>query len=367
MTHALVMLSAAASDWGRRRSRLTGTLAVACSVVALTCQVAAADVIADCRQGGRGTTILACTEIISSATFGPDEKSLAYRYRGDAHADSGELRPAIADFTESIKLQRDNMLAYAGRGRAKFAAGDLAGSIADYTEAIGDLPGYTYASISSDLHVRRGHVYIVSKQLDNAINDLTTAIRLNPWNVEAFNDRGVAHMKKKDLDRAIDDYTSAIALAPLPQIYSNRGHAYELQQRQDLAISDLQNALMHDPSLTEARDALKRLGVRVDAITMETDQRVRLGAVLAEKSCSGCHAVGTTGNSPNKEAVEFRDYYKKQPLFGLRAPFTLAIRGTHGPTHFAAMKLALSDDEINSIVAYINSLSTAKRLGSAEE
>jgi tetratricopeptide (TPR) repeat protein len=345
---------------------MSGKLAIASFVLALTCQVAVADVVADCRQGGPGIILRACTEIITSPSFGTDEKSLAYRYRGEVRTDAGEVKPAIADFTESIQLKKDNLFAFAGRGRAKFADGDLAGSIADYSEAISYLPGPAYPSVSSDLHVQRGHVYIVSNQLDNAINDLTDAIRLNPWNVQAFNDRGVAYIKKKDLDRAIDDYTSAIALSPIPQIYANRGSAYEAQSRPDLAIADLQYALMHDPSLVGARDALKRLGARVDAITKETDQRVRLGAVLAEKSCSSCHAVGTTDVSPNKDAVEFRNYYKKQPLFGLRAPITLAIRGTHGPTHFIAMKIVLSDEEINSIIAYINSLSTAKRLGSPE-
>ena len=113
----------------------------------------------------------------------------------------------------------------------------------------------------------------------------------------------------------------------------------------------------------------------MDAITSETNERVRRGAVLAEKNCSSCHAVGTTDVnpnktdvSPNKNAVAFRDYYQKQPLYGLRAPITRAIRGTHDQTYFAfnAMKVVLSDEEIDSIVAYINSLSTAKRLGSPE-
>lgn len=335
-------------------------------LMTLTCQVVSADVVVDCRQGGPEINTAACTEIIKSANFGSNEKSLAYRYRGEARTNTGESRSAIGDFTESIKLNKDNLFAYAGRARAKFSDGDLAGSIADYSEAINYSPGPTYPSVSADLHAQRGHVYIVRKQLDVAINDLTDAIRLNPWSVQAFNERGIAYMKKKNFDRAVDDYTAAIGISALPQIYANRGFAYEAQQRQDLAIADLRNSLLHDPSLVEARDTLKRLGAPVDSITKETDQRVRLGAVLAEKSCSSCHAVGVVDASPNKNAVEFRNYYKRQPLFGLRAPITRAIRGTHGPTHFVDMKLALSDDEISSVVAYINSLSTAKRLGSPE-
>ena len=346
---------------------MRGKLAIACFVLAVTCEVAVADVVADCRQGGPGINIPACTEIITSPSFGPDEKSLAYRYRGEARTDAGEARLAIADFTESIRLKKDNMFAFAGRGRAKLANGDSAGSIGDYSEAISHLPVPDDPSVSSDFYLQRGHAHIVSNQLDAAISDLTEAIRLTPWSARPLNTRGVAYLKKRDFNRAIDDYTAAIGLSANPQIYANRGYAYEAQSRQDLAIADLKYALMHDPSLVGARDALKRLGAPMDAITSETIQRVRLGAVLAEKNCSSCHAVGMTDVSPNKNAMEFRNYYQKQPLFGLKAPITKAIRATHDQTYLnASMKVVLSDEEIDTIIAYINGLSTAKRLGSPE-
>lgn len=248
------------------------------------------------------------------------------------------------------------MSAFAGRGRAKFADKNLTGSIADYSEAIRLSP------LTADLYVQRGHVYIVSNQLDAAISDLTEAIRLNPSSAQAFSNRGVAYVKKRDFDRAIDDYTAAIALFPFPELYANRGFIYEVQGRSHEAIDDFQYALLHDPSLIGARDALKRLGASEDAVTSKANERVRQGAALAEKSCSGCHAIGTTGVSPNKNATEFRNYYQKQPLFELRQPITRSIRAQHD----LMQTRNLSDLEIDMIVAYINSLSTAKRLGSPE-
>jgi len=347
----------------QKEAKMRGKLAIACFVLAVSRQVALADVVDECR--GPGINIPACTEVITSPSFGADEKSLAYRYRGEARTDSGEVRLAIADFTESIRLRKDNMLAFAGRGRANFSDGDLAGSIADYSEAINHLPvPDAYPSVASDLHLQRGHVYTVRNQLDAAISDLTKAIRLNPLSAQALNDRGVAYLKKHDLDRAINNYTAAIVLSANPQIYANRGYAYEAQGRQDLAIADLKYALLHDPSMVGARDALKRLGEPVDAITNETNQRVHLGQELAEKNCSSCHAVGAADSSPDKNAVEFRNYYKKQPLFGLRAPITRAVRATHDQP--SAMFVVLNDGELDAIVAYINSLSTAKRLGTPE-
>jgi len=183
---------------------------------------------------------------------------------GELLTDAGENRLAIADFTESIRLKKDDMSAFAGRGRAKFADKNLAGSIADYSEAIRLSPR------SADLYVQRGHVYIVNNQLDAAISDLTEAIRLNPSSAQAFNTRGVAYVKKGDFDRAIDDYTAAIALFPFPEIYANRGFAYEAEARSHEAIDDLQYALLHDPSLVGARDGLKRLGVPEEAVTSHT-------------------------------------------------------------------------------------------------
>jgi tetratricopeptide (TPR) repeat protein len=331
---------------------MRGKLAIACIVLALTCRVARADdLLNKCRFD-----MPACDEIIKSPSYGSDDKALAYRYRGELLTDAGENRSAIADFTESIRLKKDDVSAFEGRGRAKFADKDLTGSIADYSEAIRLLP------LSADLYVQRGHVYIVSDQLGAAISDLTKAIQLNPSSAQAFNTRGVAYVKTRDFDRAIADYTAALALFPFPVIYANRGYAYEAQGRSHEAIDDLQYALLHDPSLVGAEDALKRLGVPQDVVSRQTDQLIRQGAALAEKSCSGCHAVGTTGISPNKNAAEFRNYYQNQPLFELRQPITRAIREKHDQM----LMQNLSDKEIDTIVAYINSLSTAKRLGSPE-
>jgi tetratricopeptide (TPR) repeat protein len=331
---------------------MRGKLAIGCFLLAVACRVAVADVIDECHQGGPEVRLRACTEIITSPSFGPDEKALAYRYLGSARTNAGDVRQAIADFTESIALKKDNMSAFAGRGRAKFADGDLAGSIADYSEAIRLLPASDY------LYVLRGQVYLASGEVNTAIRDLTEAIRLNPSDPQAFNTRGAAYVKRGDLVRAQEDYTAAIALFPFPMIYQNRGFVYETQGKTKDAIDDFRYALLHDPSLVAARDALKRLGAPVDAITIETDQRVRQGKALAEKICSSCHAVGDNGVSPNKNATEFRNYYRRHPLFTLRQPITRAIRETHNQMP----KFMYSDEEIDAIVAYINSLSTTRRL-----
>ena len=143
---------------------MRGKLPIICVVLAVTGRVAVADVVSECRWDPRPEVRMrACTEIITSQSFGPDEKALAYGYRGNAHTDAGAVRPALADFAESIRLKMDNVSAFAGRGRAKLKMGNLPGSIADYSKAIRLSP------VSAELYIERGHVYIVNGKADAAI------------------------------------------------------------------------------------------------------------------------------------------------------------------------------------------------------
>lgn len=328
---------------------MRGSFVAGC-LLALTCRVAFADVIAECNQAPRSEAgVLACTEIIEGPSFGPNEKALAYESRGKARIGAGAIRSALADFSEAVRLRPDNGSAFAGRGWTKFLAGDWNGAISDYSEAIRLSPG------SADFYIERGHVYIVAKEVDAAIADLTEAIRLNPQSFQAFNERGLAHFRKGDLVRAQEDITAAIARFPAADFYANRGYVYEAQGRKEDAIDNFVLALLGDPSLVHVRDALERLGA-LPAIAIKTEKHIREGEALAAKNCGGCHGVAASGFSPNKDAIEFRNIYRRHALFELRQPITRAVMATHEQMP----QFQLSADEINAIVAYINSLSTPR-------
>lgn len=329
---------------------MRGRLAIIGLILAATSRVAIADAVHDCSQDLRPkvsseASLRACTEIIMNPSFGSDEKALAYRYRGDARTNAGAVREAIADFNESIRLKKNNADAFADRGRAKFAARNVAGAIADYSEAIRLSPGL------AEFYIERGHAYTVSGKVENAIHDLTEAIRLNPSSARAFSERGIAYVTKGDLVEAQNDYTSGIALFPFPEIYLNRGFVYEAQGRRTEAVEDFRKALLSDPSLVDAAVALKRLGVA--GATTETDQLLREGKALAEKSCGSCHSVEAKGISPDKNAPEFLKLSLRHPLLALRTPITQSIHAAHDQMP----NFKSSDDEIDMIVAYINSLS----------
>jgi len=326
-------------------------IATAGLFIVLAVEPLAANIFDDCRQGyWPDVRFRACDEIIDGWTFGPGEKADAYNHRGEARAEAGALGQAIADFTASIRIRPDNVPAFAGRGYARFATGDFAGAIADYSEAIRNAPG------SADLHFERGHVYLAAGNPDASIRDLTTAIRLDPGSVSAFNNRGLAYRKKGDTAHALQDYSTAIGINPAYALaYANRGYLHESQGRRNEAIDDLQHALALDPSQPEVTAALRRLSV-VDAATAESRRLVMQGKALAQANCSVCHAVGAEGASPNGRAPEFRSLHRRHRLLALREPIT---RGIAAP-HDWMPRFALSDTDVDMIVAYINSLDVKK-------
>ena len=312
---------------------------------------ARADSLADCSQARNADLRLrACSEVISGARYSSDDKARAYRNRGNLRADAGAAAQAVEDFNEAIRLNPNEVAGYAGRARARLAVQDLDGAIADYGDALRIGPG------TASFHVGRGHAHFVRGDTTAAIADFTEALRFDPNSPSTYNRRGLAYRRSGNLAHALEDYTAAITLNPVYALaYNNRGYVYEAQGRKDDAIIDFQAALLLDPSLIGARDGLVRLGVP-PAFLEETQKRVEDGKAIVEHNCSPCHAVGVTGASPNTNAPRFRDLHARHPSLALREPLS---RGIAAP-HDLMPKFALSGPEIDTIVAYINSLSAAK-------
>lgn len=307
-----------------------------------------ADPLGDCRAGTAPEVRLeACSKVIAETTLGPQIRARALRMRGDLRTLAGATGEAITDYTESLRLLPGAVTALTGRARARVSAGDLAGALADYGEAIALSPK------SASLLIERGYANLAAGNADAALTDFNEAILINPQSAIAYNNRGLAYRKKGELAKAGADYTFAIGLNPIyAQAYANRGYLEDQRGNKERAVADLRSALELDPSLTGAREALQRLG-SLDALTSKSEQRIAQGKTLVEANCSRCHAVGTDGASPNAKAPAFRTLHLRHPLLALREPLT---RGIVSP-HDEMPRFAVTDADIDNIVAYINSLS----------
>lgn len=121
-------------------------------------------------------------------------------------------------------------------------------AIADYSEAIRLNPKDAVAFNN------RGNLWKDKRDLDRAFADYNEAIRLNPKYSMAYNNRGLAWNAKRDLDRAISDYDEAIRLDPkYAPAYNNRGIAWKDMGQLDRAISDYDVAIRLDPKNALAR------------------------------------------------------------------------------------------------------------------
>jgi tetratricopeptide (TPR) repeat protein len=324
---------------------LARILAAGLAVLAAT--GAQADTRTDCTKGKSGAQrIAACSSLIDAQGTPPLVRREALKARGEAYAERADFAKAIEDYTQALNLKPDDAVAYYGRGQARLSTRDTDGAISDFTQAI------RYGDAGPGLYVSRGYAYLVKGNPNEAIADFSVAIRRDPKNASALNNRGLAFRKKGDLDAAIKDYSKAISLNPVYALaYNNRGYVYEAKGDRKAASADFRRALALDPSLVGARKGLKRLGEPMIAAA-ETDDLVAKGKALAQKNCAWCHAVGKTGDSPNPRAPAWRHLHKRHPILALRDPLT---RGIARP-HDEMPNFKLTDDEVDTLVAYINSL-----------
>jgi tetratricopeptide (TPR) repeat protein len=80
-----------------------------------------------------------------------------------------------------------------------------------------------------------------------------TAVRENPRNATAFNNRGVARARLGDLNGAVMDYTYAMQLAPADaEVVFNRGNAYAAAGNLPAAINDFTTAVTLRPTYSQA-------------------------------------------------------------------------------------------------------------------
>ncbi|HKP39239.1 MAG TPA: tetratricopeptide repeat protein [Pyrinomonadaceae bacterium] len=108
-------------------------------------------------------------------------------------------------------------------GNEKIQKKDFDGAIRDFNEAIPEanpMPD----NVKSGLYLSRSHAYEGKGDLDKALEDLNKAIKLQPNNVYAYQNRASLHKKRKEPDEALADYSKAIKInSKFAFAYQGRG------------------------------------------------------------------------------------------------------------------------------------------------
>jgi tetratricopeptide (TPR) repeat protein len=122
---------------------------------------------------------------------------------------------------------------------------------------------------SALIHTNLGATYVEKGQLDAAMAEHQTAIRLKPSYPEAHNNLGVAYANKGLLDMAIAEFQTALRLQPnYPEAHYNLGNAYTAVGQVDMAIAQYQMAIRLKPNYAVPHFNLGLIFLRLGAIEM---------------------------------------------------------------------------------------------------
>ena len=106
----------------------------------------------------------------------------------------------------------------------------------------------------------RGNESLLKKNLGNAIYYFTKALQNYPNDFFIYFQRGLARYENGDINGSIEDYTKSINLNPFNrEAYNNRGVAYSILGEYKKAISDFNNALHETKSYENENDILENL------------------------------------------------------------------------------------------------------------
>jgi tetratricopeptide (TPR) repeat protein len=182
--------------------------------------------------------------------------------------DAAAVESKIAQATAEPEVTQDELSAQAAFESAykHSQEGNFESAIIDYTEAIRLNPK------DASAFNNRGIALDLSGYHDDAIADFNAAIRLESDYANAYNNRGAAYGMKKDWAHAIADYTEAIRCEPTdPVFYYNRGEINFNLGNYMIALPDFQQALKLSPQMIHAQVAVPltwyKLGQIKDART----------------------------------------------------------------------------------------------------
>ena len=236
-----------------------------------------------------------------------------------------DYEQAVKAFDKAIELEDKHALWFVSRGSAKLGLDDLDGARKDYLEGaalnkrLADAfvglsnialikedyeKAYEHAEYAVDQQPKnamalnaRGWVLFKLGRVDEAIYDLSRAIRFAPRLSIAYGNRGVCYVSKNEFDKAIEDHSRHIELdSSSPFALANRGVAWFGKGEFAKAKEDFEAAEKLAPELDETLNGYAWF------LATCPDKKFRDGKLALEKATSAC------------KVSEFKDWYQVDTL-----------------------------------------------------
>lgn len=175
------------------------------------------------KVSGKNLANISDSRIKSSLLVEADKKeAIIYFHRGINRHTSGDIKGAIEEYDQALKLRPDFAEVYYKRGISRYKLGDLKGAILDYSQAISLNPNY------AGVYNHRGFARHDLGDLSGAIRDFNQALKLNPNFPEAYQNRGITRNALGDKPGAISDLNTAANLFQKQRRISNYQEVIDL-------------------------------------------------------------------------------------------------------------------------------------------
>jgi tetratricopeptide (TPR) repeat protein len=119
---------------------------------------------------------------------------------------------------------------------------------------------HKYADELSAVYQRRAYALAQNQNYQEAIQDYSEAIKIQPKDPRIYEQRAAVEMKTYDYDKALADYSELIKLKPNEIRYLNyRAYVYEVKDDLQNSLADTEKVLKQDSNNQEAKGRKQRL------------------------------------------------------------------------------------------------------------
>lgn len=186
--------------------------------------------------------------------------------------------------------------------RKRWALLGLSALLIAGTVALGSVPGPFWEeqpNYEGEMYGWLGFQIAEEGDYDRAIWNYNQAIKLNPEDAEAYNNRGLAYQSKGQLDRAIKEFDIAIKLSPAdPKPYTNRGAIYTNGGNFYQGLRDFDKAVELDPlnpQICYTRGNIYLIKGQYDRAIVDYNQAISLNPKLIEAYSNRARAYSSKG------------------------------------------------------------------------
>jgi len=172
------------------------------------------------------------------ALSGPSGNAVTFFLQGKKQLQAKNTDHAVAELSESIRLDPRYANAYDLRGQARQQRRDYKEALVDFSKAIEIEPeNALYFSHRASVHVALG-------DYRKALEDDDKLVKLKSGDANSYYYRGIDHLNLLEHQKALDDFSEAIRLAPkLIDAYRRRADAYAALSEWEKAAADLSRVI----------------------------------------------------------------------------------------------------------------------------